>query len=312
MGPDRAVGCDTEPDARLLRVAARQYGVVTRRQAIALGLTRTMIETRLRRGRLQRVHPGVYCVGGSAPTFEQRVYAAAAWAGPGSVVSHSAAAHLWRMVDRPPPVSDVWTARRRTRPPAGICPHFTNDLSRRDRGKLRNIPVTSPVRTLIDLAGQAPEGVVESALANAIVERRVTATALRIRLAQMSRQGVVGPRVLRRLLTHSGGRTHAVSPLERLVAAALTSPDLPPLHREFPVYVEGGVYYLDFAFPHFRVAVEADGRRWHSDSTSFERDRVRHNDLAAAGWRVLRVTERQVRADPNGVRDHVLRLLVRG
>ena len=78
------------------------------------------------------------------------------------------------------------------------------------------------------------------------------------------------------------------------------------------MYVDGRVFYLDFAFPHFRVGVEADGRRWHSDAEAFERDRLRDNALTAAGWRILRVTERQVRTDPTGIRDRVRDLILRG
>lgn len=310
MGPNQRAGCDT--DARLLRLAARQHGVVTRAQAIGSGLTKSMLETRVRRGLLRRMHPGVYCVGGSPDTFERRAFAAAAWAGPGSFVSHGSAAHLWSLVERPPAVDELWTSRRRTRPPAGICAHFTNDLRPRDRGRLRNIPVTSPGRTLIDVAARLPERVVEEALATAIVERRVTANVLWATLARMSKQGVEGPRVIRQLLVRSHGRCHAISPLERRVAHVLADPALPPFVREHPVYLDGGVYYLDFAWPHFRVGVEADSRRWHSDTTSFERDRLRHNALTAAGWRVLRVTERQVRCEPQAVADRVRGLLVRG
>jgi predicted transcriptional regulator of viral defense system len=308
---DRA-GCDREQEARLLRLAARQHGVVTRAQAVENGLTKSMLQTRVRSGRLRRIHPGVYCVGGSPATFEQRAFAAAAWAGPGSVLSHRSAGFLWSLVDRPPPVDELWTPRRRTRPPSGVCAHFTNDVAARDRGRLRNIPITSPARTLIDLAGVLPAPGIEAALAKAIVERRTTARALAARLRDMSRQGFEGPRLLRRLLVQSNGRWHAGSPLERRVAEVLSCPELPPFRREHAVYVDGGVYYLDFAWPHFRVGVEADSRRWHSDVSSFEGDRRRHNSFTAAGWRVLRVTEPQVRADPAAVRERVRELIVRG
>lgn len=296
----------------MLRLASRQHGVVTRAQASGCGLTKSMLATRVRRGRLRRIHPGVYCVGGSPPTFEQRAFAAAAWAGKGSVLSHRSAGYLWALVDRRPPVDELWTPRRRTRPPAGVCPHFTKDLAARDQGRLHNIPITSPTRTLIDLAAVLPPPLVEAALSKAIAERRTTAGALWTRLREMSRQGFEGPPVLRRFLSQSNGRSHARSPLERLVAETLAGPGLPPFCREHPVYVDGGVYYLDFAWPHFRVGVEADSRRWHSDARSFEHDRVRLNCLTAAGWRVVRVTERQVRMEPHAVRDRVRELLVKG
>lgn len=311
MAPIRRASCDRDADTRLLGLAARQHGIVTRAQAIQMGLTKSMVETRVRRGRLERIHPGVYCVGGAPRTFEQKACAAAAWAGPGAVVSHSSAAYLWRFVETVPRVSDVWAPRRRTRPPPGVRAHFTTTLSPRDRGSLRRVPVTSPARTLIDLAAVLPPQLVEVALSRALVERRITADVLHTRIRHLARQGLPGPSVLRRLLREASGRAYVSTPLERAVAIVLAAGDLPPVRREHPVYVDGGVYYLDFAWPHFRVGVEADSRRWHSDAASFESDRFRHNALTAAGWRVLRVTERQVRTEPGAVRDRVRALLVK-
>ena len=66
-------------------------------------------------------------------------------------------------------------------------------------------------------------------------------------------------------------------------------------------------YHEDVAA--LRVAIEADGRRWHSDSRSLEHDRVRQNCLTAAGWRILRVTDRQIRDDPAGMCRHLNELV---
>ncbi len=297
-------------EKHLLRVAARQHGVVTRRQAIEAGLSKSGLESRIRRGGLERIHPGIYCVAGTPRTFEQRAFAAAAWGGPDAVVSHASAGHLWRMLETVPASSDISSPRKRTRPPRGVRCHFTSHLPPRDSGRLRNIPITSPARTLIDLAGVLPAAEVESALHLAIVNRRVAPQTLRARLRETPKHGSRGPALLRKLL--ASARSGVSSPLERVVAQALGSPDLPLPRREHPVYVEGTVYYLDFAWPHFRVGVEADGRRWHSDARSFERDRERLNALTAAGWKVVRVTEQQVRTDPARVRDLVRGLLVRG
>jgi very-short-patch-repair endonuclease len=85
--------------------------------------------------------------------------------------------------------------------------------------------------------------------------------------------------------------------------------DLPTFVREHPVHAGGALYYLDFAYPEHRVGIEADGRRWHSDTGAFERDRVRHNALAGAGWTILRVTDQQIRACPELVRSQVTELV---
>jgi very-short-patch-repair endonuclease len=76
------------------------------------------------------------------------------------------------------------------------------------------------------------------------------------------------------------------SALERRVEALLRGSGLPPHVREHPV----GRWRLDFAWPDRRVAVEADGRRWHSSAADFERDRSKSNALNESGWKVLRVT----------------------
>jgi very-short-patch-repair endonuclease len=70
-----------------------------------------------------------------------------------------------------------------------------------------------------------------------------------------------------------------------IVGAGLPEPV--PQHR---VLVEGRAFYLDFAWPERRVALEVDSYRWHSGPQSFSRDFVRVNRLATLGWRVLRAT----------------------
>ncbi|HEX2058699.1 MAG TPA: DUF559 domain-containing protein [Actinomycetota bacterium] len=76
------------------------------------------------------------------------------------------------------------------------------------------------------------------------------------------------------------------SALERRVESVLAGADLPAFVREYPF----APYRLDFAWPEQLVAIEADGRRWHSSSDDFVRDRAKHNRLVTAGWRILRVT----------------------
>jgi very-short-patch-repair endonuclease len=75
---------------------------------------------------------------------------------------------------------------------------------------------------------------------------------------------------------------------------------------ELPVvngYVEG--LQVDFHWPRYRVVVEADGRRFHGHTVAIERDRDRDLRLQLAGWRVVRLTWRQVVNEP----DRVVRLL---
>jgi very-short-patch-repair endonuclease len=58
---------------------------------------------------------------------------------------------------------------------------------------------------------------------------------------------------------------------------------------------------IDFADPHLMIAIEVDGRAFHSDRRSFERDRERQNALALRGWIILRFTWERLVNDPDGV-----------
>ena len=247
---------------------------------------------------MRRVFPGVYRIGGARGTPEQRAVAALLWAGEDAVGSHATAAALWGIAT-PEPDLHVTAARRLTSPPQGVRTHVAR-LPKRDRGKLRGIPVTSPARTLLDLAGYYPEDRLLPLVERAILDGLVSAEQVHD-VFERSR-GRRGCRRLARVLHVAGS-----SALERRVESLLRSAGLPPYRRELSV--DG--FRLDFAWPAERVAIEADGRRWHSSAVDFERDRAKSNALTEHGWRVLRVTPRDLE-DPGAVVDAVERLLADG
>ena len=65
------------------------------------------------------------------------------------------------------------------------------------------------------------------------------------------------------------------------------------------VYVAG--LEVDFLLTDRRLVVETDGFRYHRTRTAFERDRLRDQHLAVAGYRILRFTHRQIDEDPAAV-----------
>ena len=139
-------------DREIARLASAQHGVVTRRQVLALGYGSGAIELRLRSGRLHRIHRGVYLVGHTAEPPRAREMAAVLACAPRAIISHRSAAALWMLVPSAPHLVEVtvlgsWKPRR-----PGIVAHSTGSLSRRDVRRLDRIPVTSPARTVLDLA----------------------------------------------------------------------------------------------------------------------------------------------------------------
>ncbi|MDQ3914654.1 MAG: DUF559 domain-containing protein [Actinomycetota bacterium] len=292
----------------LRRLAARQHGLIHRDQALRVGLSPSAIDRRVRSGAWLRHYRSVYGIAGAPATFEQRGLAACLASGTGAALSHTSAGFLWGLCPKGR-VLHVKVPRSVDKEPPGVRVHRTTTAPG-STGKLRCVPVTDPITTILDLAGTLSETELGAALQQAVVAGCLRPEVLRARLT--TARGRPGVGTLRRVLGGREGRPRVETPLEGAVAAALADAELPPAVREHPVYAGGRVYYLDFAWPAHQVAVEADGRRWHSDSRSFEHDRVRQNLLVAAGWHVLRVTHEQVRASPQQLCAQVGALLTKG
>src|SRR4051794_26704891 len=97
--------------------AATQWGVVTRGQLLAAGLSARSIEKRRDKGWLIRVHRGVYRVGHTAPCVEADYIAAVLACGAGAVLCGRAAAFLLEIIRaNPAPEPEVLTVGRRVVP----------------------------------------------------------------------------------------------------------------------------------------------------------------------------------------------------
>jgi predicted transcriptional regulator of viral defense system len=128
-------------------LAARQHGVVTVAQLVALGFGAGAIKYRGRVGRLHLLHRGVYAVGHRPPSPLATAMAAVLACGPDAALSHRSAAALWRIVPRWPTPPEVTTPTKHRHP--GIRIHRSTQA---DTTTHYGIPVTTPLRTLVDLA----------------------------------------------------------------------------------------------------------------------------------------------------------------
>lgn len=283
MGPGIRDQTDARRETRLARTAARQHGVVEVSQLRSIGYSASAVSRCVQRGFLNRIYPRVYRVAGSRRTSEQRAMAAALWAGPSAMVSHSTAAQLWGF-GHGDTLIHVTSERQLTSPPPGVRAHVSNVLSKRDRGTLRAVPLTSPPRTLLDLAATATASALLPLVERAVLEDIVTPQQLRAAIGRA--RGRRGCRTLERVLDAGLRDGRWSSALERRVERVLRAAALPIFVREHEV----GPFRLDFAWPSRRVGVEADGRRWHSSERDFARDRAKLNLLTTRGWRILRVT----------------------
>jgi putative AbiEi antitoxin of type IV toxin-antitoxin system len=142
------VQCSTA-DERIARIAFAQHGVVTRRQLLDAGFSKTAIGGRVERGSLLRAYPGIYRVGHRAPSVEARYMTAVLACGEGALLSGRAAGHLLGLLKGDAPEPEV-TAPKYRRVKGVVTKRSRVDP--RDRTTCRGIPVTTVPRTLVDLA----------------------------------------------------------------------------------------------------------------------------------------------------------------
>lgn len=275
-------------DAKIARLAARQKELVSRRALLDAGVTRRAIEHRLAAGRLTCVHHGVYTTAHAPLTFEQRALAAVLACGPGAALGDGWAAGLWRMLTEPPGPPEVRRHGEHRAGPAGV--HLRR-CSRLDSVVHRGVPVTSPTQTLLQLAATGPIGRVEEALNEALHEKLVT----RIELESLVTSGRRGAASIRALLQDTPGYTRQGA--ERRLRSLILKAQFPP--PGFNARIEG--HDADVVWPQQRLVVEVDGYAAHGRRRSFEYDRRLDQQRAAAGYRTVRVTWRQLVEEPEAV-----------
>jgi very-short-patch-repair endonuclease len=274
---------------------------MSRAQLLAAGLTAEAIRTRLASGRLHRLHSGVYAVGYPSPHPLARAMAAVLACGPRAVLSHRSAAALWEFETRwrrPIDVSAPQDRRHR-----GVRAHRSRTLTARDVTRHHGIPVTTPARTLLDLADVIDDRALARALNEARVQRRVGIEDVVDLLARSpGRRGA--PR-LHALIARPDAPTRSV--FEDAFLAFTERHHLP--RPEVNQHVAG--HEVDMLWRRERLIVELDGQAYHDHARPFERDRDRDADLLAAGLPVVRVTWLRLTRQPHREARRLRKLLAR-
>jgi hypothetical protein len=277
-------------DAEIAALAGRQEGVVAREQLIQIGLGAAAIDHRVKRGVLHVVHRGVYAVGHRRLSREGYWTAAVLAAGPGAVLSHRSAAALWGIRDTRRVRVEVTVDRHCRRP--GIDAHRVA-LAADEVTTERGMPVTTPARTLLDLADVLDLLQLEWAVHETEYRRLASPLSLETLLARhLGRRGTA---VLRGIVNRGNlGKTIPRSELERAFLAFLDEHGIPrPLVNQTI-----GPYTVDGLYRDQRLVIELDGRGAHQTTRAFEEDRRRDRDLVTSGYRVIRITYRQLHAEP--------------
>ncbi len=291
--------------APLVALVDRQWGVVSRRQLLALGVAGGTVDAWLATGRLRPIHRGVFAYGHAHLRVEGRWLAAVLACGPrAALAGRSAAAALDLLPYASATVHVI--CERALRPRPGVRPHRTRSLVAHEVTDVHGVPTTTVARTALDVAASEPRPRLERLL------------------AQADRLGIYDLRALEAVIDRHPGH-HGAGALSALIAAVplLTRSELealllevarahgvgPPI-SDHPIHLpRGGPITVDFAFPGARLIVEADSWQHHRSRASFESDRARDLELTALGYRVARLTDRMLRGEPREILTLVASLL---
>jgi very-short-patch-repair endonuclease len=250
------------------RLAAEQHGIVTRAQLLDAGVGSKHVDHWIKTGRLIRLHQGVYALGHVPPSPHARTMAAVLACGPEAVLSHRSAAKLYGLIRYTGPIEITAPTKHQRR---GVIVHRSR-LAERDVTEHWGIPITSPARTLTDLAGTLSPASLTRAVNDARLAKLLVVEDLPARFSNQPKRPTR-------------------SPFEDAFPRFCARHRLP--QPEINAIVAG--YEVDAFWPAKRLIAELDGEEFHQD---FEADRAKDADLVEAGNRVIRLTWARLTLEP--------------
>jgi hypothetical protein len=299
----------TQVISDLDRLAARQLGLVSSAQLSQLGFTRRQIDRRVGNDRLITVRRGVYRVASAPLSWEQAVLAAALAAGDGATISHTTAAAVWDLkhIDRQRAGLHV-TANRQLRID-GVVGHVGR-LAPGERLVQRGIPITTPERTLVDLAEVLTPARLGECVDDALRRKLIGLSRLRRTFDQANATTGGGRRGLAWMKQVLAERHPDFRPpdsdWEREMDRLWDRLGLPAAERQYRVANGGRTFKLDRAIPELKIGIEWNGFETHGTCSAFHRDSDRQADLTAGGWFIIPFTSRST---PQRITRTVLRAI---
>lgn len=291
----------------VLELAKSQYGMVTRSQLRALGMTARRIDTRMRNGRLLPVGVGlgVYAVGRPIESRRALCMAATLVAGEDSMVAGRAAADLWDFRKHSGVIEVVRPHSRKPREfwldgdgvvdRQRVRVRRSRRLPTDHRTKVHGIPVMTTARLFVDLAADLPDAALKGAFKEADIKHALIDRELK-RCAVELGKGWKGIRRYRKLVE----RRHP----DMKDARSVKEGDLIELFASDPelgrpkVNKRKGRYFPDFYFEDCGLMIEVDGAESHASRLAFLDDRWRENDLREQVRQLIRFSSEEIDKDP--------------
>ena len=283
-------------DESLGLVAQTQFGVFSLEQALQAGIDESTLRKRVARGALTRVQPTVFAFPGSAPSWQRDATSLVLSAPDLAAASHKTAAFVWGLSSIQPERAEIVTVRHRRIHRRDPQVHESKDLEIGDVVVIDGIPVTTAVRTVVDVGATASQRYVEHCLDTGLRLELFSLSEVRSFIKRVARSGRNGIGKIRPLVKERiGWDTTSESALEDRFRRLIADSDLPEPTPQYRVR-EGPtiVCRADFAYPDRQILIELDGERYHMDRATFQRDREKQNRAHALGWVVYRFTWRQL------------------
>jgi hypothetical protein len=297
------------PEERANRLASRQYGAISRRQALEVGLTPDEIDGKLAARRWLVAVRGVYIVAGSPEAWQQPVMVACLAGPKGTVASHLTAAALFGLT-KPPKVPHVTIPASASGRFGGATVHKSK-LARIDVCTVGPIPCTRPARTLVDCAALVSFEALCSLVDPALCRELTDAPRLREAAERASRSpGRKGlPRLDEALAVWTPGPLPG-SPAEMRLVRRLVAWGFPVPERQITVVDEEGMFLgrVDVGWSEKRLGLEYDGGEWHTPR-QWASDEAREYAIERLGWRLERVDKLDLRRSSTWLRERLGRHL---
>lgn len=293
--------------AAALRLAERQHGIITREQLAGLGCADRTTRRRVEEGIWISIGHGVYRMRGATDDLAARSRAVAAQI-PDAVLAGPSAAAIrgrrdpWESVGlgQTPYVIGRWRS--------GVAARFVTHPGV-STSTIGGITVASVTDTVIDLLRFLPAGSARLVAYRACQTRILTVADLTVACERLVRCS--GAPQLRAITADMADG--AQSEAERLAVKILQEMGVTGWVTQHEITLpDGSRAVIDIAFPERLIAIEVDGRAFHTDAARFERDRRRQNMLVQYGWTVLRFTWTDVAERPRSVAERIRATLARG
>jgi very-short-patch-repair endonuclease len=296
-------------DAAIAERAGQQLGLITHAQLEEIGCSRQMRRTRISDRRLIPIAHRVLRLAGSPCTWEQALLAATLEAGAAAVVSHMSAAALWGFADLRRGAIELSI-------PLAHCPRLTRGRLHRvdqlislDVSQRSPFALTTPERTLIDIASRLSHRRLELILDSAARDGLLTAGSAADALARLRASGRHGIKRLAEVVGDPASHLRTDSWLERRTLQLIRAAGLPTPCTQRWEATSSGPARVDLLYEAERLVVEIDGHATHSTRRQRQADAEREAALVLRGWRVIRFTYEDVTERPAYVVDTIRRHL---